>query len=136
MCPCRLLDLTDIEGGRPALELEKKAISKGDFVLLKTRNSLEDLIEGDFVYLDASGARYLREKGIIGVGIDALGIERAQPGHETHRTLLGSGIVILEGLWLGGVAQGAYFLVAAPIKLCAEAAPVRALLIEGACIES
>ena len=131
VCPCRVLDLTHVQGGIPATELEKKTIDKGDFVLLKTRNSIEDLLEGDFVYLDASGARYLCDKKIVGVGIDALGIERAQPGHETHKVLLSAGIVILEGLRLGAVAEGAYFLVAAPMKVCAEAAPVRALLLEG-----
>jgi len=131
VCPCRVLDLTHVRGGIPAKELEKKPVSRGDFVLLKTRNSFEDLIEGDFVYLDASGAEYLRGKGIIGVGIDALGIERAQPGHETHKALLSADIVILEGLRLGSVAEGAYLLVAAPVKMSAEAAPLRALLIEG-----
>ena len=133
VCPCRVLDLTHVSGGIPALELEKKPISEGECVLLKTRNSLEDLIEGDFVYLDATGARYLCEKKIVGVGIDALGIERAQPGHETHKALLSAGIVILEGLRLGSIAEGAYFLVAAPMKVRAEAAPVRALLLEGLC---
>jgi arylformamidase len=100
-------------------------------VLLKTRNSFEDLLEGDFVYLDGSGAQYLKELGIVGAGTDALGIERAQPEHETHKTLLEAGIIILEGLRLADVPVGEYLLISAPVKIAAEGAPARAMLIEG-----
>jgi arylformamidase len=100
-------------------------------VLLKSRNSFEDILEGDFVYLDGTGAQHLKDRGVIGVGSDALGIERAQPAHETHKALLGCGIVILEGLRLADVPEGEYLLVAAPVKIRAEAAPVRAILLEG-----
>lgn len=41
----------------------------------KTRNSKEDILEKDFIYLDSGGANYLAEKNITGVGIDGLGIE-------------------------------------------------------------
>lgn len=85
----------------------------------------------EFVYLDKSGALYLKEKEIVGVGIDALGIERSQPDHETHKILLEAGIVILEGLRLKDVEEGEYFLYAAPLKIKgAEAAPTRAVLIK------
>lgn len=127
---CRVLDLTGLVEKVSARDLREKEIAEGDFVLLKTRNSREDLLEGAFVYLDASGAAYLRDRGVSGVGIDALGIERDQPGHETHKLLLGAGIVLLEGLRLGEVGEGVYTLVAAPLCIKgAEAAPVRALLI-------
>ena len=46
------------------------------------------------------------EKGVIGASIDSLGIERNQPQHETHRTLLGNKIMILEGLRLKHVEEG------------------------------
>jgi arylformamidase len=128
---CRVLDLTHVTGGISANDLERKTINQGDFVLLKSRNSFEDILEGDFVYLDGTGAQYLKNKKIVGVGSDSLGIERAQPAHETHKALLGAGIVILEGLRLADVPEGEYLLVAAPVKMRAEAAPARALLIEG-----
>jgi arylformamidase len=127
----RVVDVTHVKGGISAGDLDGQGISAGDFVLLKSRNSFEDLLEGDFVYLDATGAQYLKEAGVIGVGSDSLGIERAQPAHETHKTLLTAGIVILEGLRLKDVAAGEYLLIAAPVKIRAEAAPARALLIEG-----
>lgn len=127
----RVVDVTHVKSGISAQDLEGKGIKAGDFVLLKTRNSFEELLEGDFVYLDGSGAQYLKELGVAGVGTDALGIERAQPEHETHKTLLSAGIIILEGLRLADVPEGEYLLIAAPVKIAAEAAPARAMLIEG-----
>ena len=71
------------------------------------------------------------ETGIIGVGIDSLGIERSQPGHETHKTLLGNSIMILEGLRLKEVVEGKYILIAAPLNIPGvEASPVRAFLMD------
>jgi arylformamidase len=128
---CRVVDVTCVKGGISAGDLEGKGIKAGDFVLLKSRNSFEALLEGDFVYLDGTGAQYLRDKGVVGVGSDSLGIERAQPAHQTHKTLLTAGIVILEGLRLAHVPEGEYLLAAAPVKIRAEAAPARAMLIEG-----
>lgn len=128
---CRVLDLSEVAEKITKADLEGKEIREGDFILLKTKNSHEDILERDFIYLDKSGAGYLRDKKIKGVGIDSLGIERNQPGHETHKILLGEGIVILEGLRLAGIDEGEYFLFAAPIRLKnAEAAPVRAILIK------
>ncbi len=131
VCKCRVVDVTHVMGGISAQDFAGKMIEARDFVLLKSRNSFEDILEGDFVYLDGTGAQYLKDKGIAGVGSDALGIERAQPEHETHKALLGSGIVILEGLRLADVPEGEYLLIAAPVKIQAEAAPVRAILISG-----
>ncbi|NLT97375.1 MAG: cyclase family protein [Christensenellaceae bacterium] len=127
----RVVDVTHVENGISAQDLDGKGIKAGDFVLLKTRNSFEDLLEGDFVYLDGTGARYLTDLGVAGVGTDALGVARAQPEHETHKTLLSAGVIILEGLRLADVPEGEYLLIAAPVKIAAEAAPARAMLIEG-----
>ena len=128
--PCRVLDLTDVQSGITAEDLKKKPMNAGDFILLKTRNSFTEAFDFDFVYVEQSGAEYLAEKGIIGVGIDALGIERSQPGHETHRILLGNDIPIIEGLRLKDVSEGEYTLVALPIKLnAADASLMRAVLL-------
>jgi arylformamidase len=132
--PCRVLDLTEVVGGISRADLEKHEVRAGEFLILKTRNSSlpDDQFDPEFVFLAEDGARFLAEVGVRGVGIDALGIERSQPGHPTHRTLFGADIVIVEGLRLREVPQGNYFLVAAPLKLLeTEAAPARVLLIEG-----
>lgn len=127
---CKVFDFKGVEDRITAEHLAQKNIEQDDFIILKTKNSYLDILEKEFIYLDKTGAEYLKNKKITGVGIDALGIERSQPGHETHKTLLGSGIVILEGLSLRGVEEGEYFLAAAPVKIAnTEAAPVRAVLI-------
>lgn len=128
---CKVFDLSHVAVKITADDLAALPIGAADFVLLKTRNSLEDILEGDFIYLDGSGAEYLHEREISGVGTDGLGIERAQPGHETHETLLGNDVIVLEGLRLADVPAGEYQLIALPLKLVGtEAAPVRAVLIE------
>lgn len=133
VAPCLVLDLTGVRERITKEDLARKLdrLEHGDWVLLKTRNSFIDAFDFDFVYLDETGARYLAEGDIRirGVGIDALGIERGQPGHETHKTLFAHGIGVLEGLRLRDVPAGRYTMIAAPIKLVGvEAAPTRVIL--------
>jgi arylformamidase len=129
--PCRVLDLTHVRGMVHKDDLKGFDIQPGDFLLLKTKNSWDTAFDFDFVSLAEDGAIYLKELGVDGVGIDALGIERSQPSHMTHISLLGQGIIILEGLQLKEVPEGKYQLIALPIKLAGvEAAPVRAVLID------
>ena len=128
---CIVLDLKDASEKITDEDLRGKNIEPGSFVLLKTKNSYVEGFDPEFVYLSVSGAEYLKELKVSGVGIDSLGIERSQPGHETHKVLLGSGIVILEGLRLSAVEEGVYQLIALPIKLQnTEAAPARAVLVK------
>lgn len=127
---CKVLDFTNVENKICELDLRNKDIKKGDYILLKTRNSYEDYFNPEFIFVDESGARYFKDQGIVGVGIDTVGIERNQPGHETHKILLDAGIVILEGLRLKDIEEGEYTLIAFPIKIKGvEASPVRAILI-------
>lgn len=127
---CKVLDLTVVEGSIDREDLMGKTFTGESFVLLKTKNSFTEKFEFDYVYLSESGATYLKEMGVKGVGIDALGIERSQPDHETHRILMDEGIYILEGLRLEAVVEGIYTLVALPLKIRGgDGSPVRAILI-------
>lgn len=69
-------------------------------------------------------------------GVDLVGNESQTVGPEdapgeVHRVLLEKDVVLLEGIRLGDVKGGVYFLSAAPISLGgADGAPCRALLIE------
>lgn len=131
VAPCTVIDLSHVKDKITKEDLLGKDIRENHFVILKTKNSFENILEGDFIYVDKEGAEYLRDKKIIGVGIDSLGIERSQPDHETHIQLLGNDIVILEGLCLKDIAEGEYLLSSAPILIDkVEAAPVRAYLIK------
>ncbi|NLK07949.1 MAG: cyclase family protein [Firmicutes bacterium] len=130
--PCRLLDFTDVPDAVTDTHLKAHDIKAGDFIILKTRNSTVSGFDPAFVYLDGSGAKYLINKGVVGVGIDALSVERGQPDHVTHRTLLKEKVVIIEGLRLADVPAGEYLLLAAPLNIIgAEAAPARVVLVEG-----
>ncbi len=69
-------------------------------------------------------------------GIKLLGNESQTVGPENapmavHKVLLGKEIVLLEGLVLDGVVEGAYFLSAAPLNFAGfDGAPCRAYLME------
>lgn len=128
---CKVFDLTASEDKITKEDIEQLPIEKDDFILFKTKNSFDEEFNFDFVYVASCAADYLVEKGISGVGIDSLGIERAQAGHPTHRTLMGEKIIIIEGLQLKEVVAGEYFMVAAPLKLQGtDAAPARILLLD------
>ena len=65
-------------------------------------------------------------------GIDTPSVDRHGDGaFPIHRTLLGAGVLILEGLELAAVAPGHYQLIALPLKIArADGSPVRAVLLE------
>lgn len=127
----KVFDLTHINDKIEVEDLKGLDIQKGDFVLFKTKNSEVEHFLFEFIYVTQSAATYLVDKQIKGVGIDALGIERSQPGHPTHKTLMEHDIVILEGLRLKGIKPKTYTLIALPLKLKdLDASPVRAVLID------
>ena len=128
--PARVVDLTHVRGHISISDLKPLCIKRGERILLKTTNSFFDSFDPNFPYLHADGAAYLAEIGVTLVGIDALGIERAQPEYPTHRTLMRGGIIIVEGLRLAHVEAGEYTLILAPIKMTGtDAAPARAFLL-------
>ena len=87
----------------------------------------------DFVYIDGGAAQWLVDRGVKLVGIDYLSVE--QFGFDrpvAHRTLLGAGVIIIEGLDLRAIKQGPYTLACLPIKIAGgDGAPARVVLIEG-----
>jgi len=116
-------------------ELEQADIRPGDAVLLKTMNSKSGLsISGsyspDFVALNNEGASYLIEQGASLVGIDYISIENSDSeGSPVHKALLSADVLVLEMINLKGVDAGRYLLVCPPLKIEAEGAPCRALLV-------
>jgi arylformamidase len=129
--PCKVLDLTQVKDAIHRSDLASVDIEPGDFVLFKTTNSNDTAFNPEFVFLAADAAEYLAECGIKGVGIDALGVERSQPGHPTHKALFGAGVIVVEGLQLSEVPRGEYQLVALPLRLVGlDAAPARVILVD------
>jgi arylformamidase len=128
---CKVFDVTNVDDKISKNDIAHLDIQENDFVLFKTKNSFDEAFNFEFIYVAEDAAQYLAEKKVRGVGIDALGVERSQPGHPTHKTLFGNNIIIIEGLRLKDVPEGQYFMVAAPLKLVGtDAAPARVLLFE------
>lgn len=133
---CMVLDMTEVQEKITRADLAEfdSQILEGDILLLKTMNSATQATEKftpHFVYLEHSGAQYLKEKGIRAVGIDYLGIEHSQQGHLTHKECMHNDIVIIEGLRLDHVEPGEYFFCCLPLyAIGLDGAPARAVLIQ------
>ena len=81
--------------------------------------------------LSAEAARVCAEAGVLLYGNESQTVGPESAPAEVHRILLGSGCVLLEGIRLGSVPEGAYLLNAAPLNLGgADGAPCRAVLME------
>lgn len=132
ICSCRVIDLLNVDENIKREDLEKENIKKGESILLKTKNSIRGKGREDFVYLDYSAGEFLAGKEISLIGFDELGIERNQPGHPVHKKLLGSGVIIIEGLELENISPGEYEMVALPLKIKGvDGAPARVILLGG-----
>jgi len=125
-----ILDLRDKKPGtaieRPDVERYAEQIAAGDIVLLNTggghRRSNTKAFLTEYVYLSGEAAQFLVDRGVKGVGIDAVsmgGYNDPRTGTPPHRILLGSGKFIAEELYFPDeVMDGRKRLfVAAPVKL-------------------
>ena len=91
----------------------------------------------DFIYLDETGAEYLINQKVKGVGIDSIGIERNQAKYPTHKKLLRNNILILEGIRLNKTTKGNFILFLALIKISgSDGIPARAYILKKNEIES
>lgn len=79
----------------------------------------------------ADAARALVEAGFLVYGTNAPSVDPVESEElESHRILLGGGVVILENLFLEEVPDGDYRLIALPLKIAgADGSPVRAVLL-------
>lgn len=136
--PAYVVEIPDFVGLEiPVDMLARESIPPGTRrLLLKTSNTRKRFLaskhfRSDFVALGADSARWILERGIDLVGIDALSIGSAQTGSggDVHRILLRAGAVVVEGLNLADVSPGEYTLICLPLRIVGvEGAPVRALL--------
>jgi arylformamidase len=136
--PAVVADLRHVDqiGGA---ELDRLALPDGtERLLCRTRNSeLWTRLPGvefpdDYVAVTEDGARWLVDRGIRLVGVDFLSVERSVGGdHPVHRSLLGGGTVIIEGLDLSRVDPGSYTLACFPLRITGgDGSPARAVLID------
>ncbi len=108
---------------------------KAEELLARVPAAERVLFKGD-VTVDTSAAYVLTDAGVRLVGVEPPSVAAADRSEAVHRHLLGSGVLILEGLDLSAVPEGAYFLFAAPIKIAeGDGAPVRAVLVDDEAID-
>lgn len=122
-----------------AADWEGAGITPGtERVIVKTDNTkLGRLKDGVFhkgyVGIAPSGAEWLVTHGVKLIGVDYLSVgPYGEVNTETHRILLGAGVVVVETLVLDDIDAGEYTLIALPPKFAGlEGSPCRCLLIEG-----
>ncbi len=136
---CYVCDLTHLVRNVTREDFEDAGIPAGvTRLVLKTRNSQHwseprHRFHEDFIGVEPSGARWLADHGIDLIAIDYLSIEPFTGDGETHRILLGTEIVIVEGLDLRSVESGTYRLICLPLRLGElDGAPCRVVLERGA----
>ena len=84
----------------------------------------------DFASLSPELIEVLHDRGVVLVGIDTPSVDPfASKDLESHKALARCAMANLEGLVLDGVAEGAYELIALPLRIRGgDASPVRAVL--------
>ncbi len=129
----RVIEIEDSESIKPG-ELLRHRIRSGERILFKTRNSAclwqtKEFVP-DFVFISDEAALFLAQRGVRLVGIDYLSVGGfKQGGSYVHKTLLGNGVWIIEGLDLSPVSPGRYDLICLPLKLDqGDGTPARAIL--------
>jgi arylformamidase len=130
--PCRVLDLSAVEGHIPAAALEEAGGWGEARLLLKTRNSArqDGTFHEDFTAITPEAAAWLVAHGVRLIGTDGPSIEAFDTlDFSVHHTLLENGVIVVEGLALAEVAAGRYEMACAPLKWKdADGAPARVLL--------
>ena len=88
------------------------------------------LIKGD-VEVSLEAAKVFTASGVLLLGNEPQTIGPSNAPMAVHLALLGAEVILLEGIRLGEVPEGIYFLNAAPLNLSgADGSPCRAILIE------
>lgn len=129
----RVIEIRDPESIKSE-ELARHRIRRSERILFKTRNSSEAWQKGkfseDFVFISDAAADFLVDRGVLLIGVDYLSVGSFKhSGSYVHRTLLGGGIGIIEGLNLLNVTSGKYDLICLPLRIIGgDGAPARAII--------
>ena len=135
MGPARIIDIPDSVQAIDAKELERHEWKGAPRVIFRTRSALRGWMHSstfhrDFAYVAPDAAQMLADADVRLVGVDYISAEQfGAPAPLTHRTLLGKGIPIVEGIQLDSIPAGDYDLIVLPMKVGGhEGAPARAIL--------
>lgn len=127
---CRVLDLTLVEHEIHRQDLEDFEIEPDDIVLLKTRNSTLGYVKffENYVHLKMDAAEYLVNARIKTLGFDYLSVKKPD-GDDEVRELLINNTTLFLGLNLAGIQEGEYTFLGLPLRIDADGAPARVILI-------
>src|SRR6478672_72523 len=118
--PARVIDIPDAVQAIDAKALASVNWKGAERVVFRTRSALHGWMHSptfhkDFAYVAPDAAQQLADAGVKLVGVDYISAEQfGAPAPLTHRTLLGRGIPIVEGLALAQVPAGDYDLIVLP----------------------
>lgn len=130
--PARVITLTVPEAITP----DDLQAALGDMpftrLLIHTRASdtPNDVWQPDFVCFEPAAATWLGERGCRLIGTDAPSVDPAASRDlPAHKAFLRGNVIIMENLCLAGVPDGAYELIALPLRIVGnDAAPARVIL--------
>ena len=89
------------------------------------------LIKGD-AEVSLEAAEVFADAKILLLGVESQSVGPENAPMAVHKMLLSAEVALLEGIRLTDVAEGVYFLSAAPLNLSgADGSPCRAILIDG-----
>jgi len=128
----RVIELTTRKGVTPD-DLAPFDLTEDVRLLIKTHNSKlwgSPVFHDDYIGVTEPAARFLVEHGVKLLGVDYVSVEEfRKPGAPAHRTLLGAGTIVIEGLNLRDVDPGTYEMFCLPLSIVgADGAPARVVL--------
>ncbi|MFT6398061.1 MAG: arylformamidase [Bradymonadia bacterium] len=135
--PARLIGACHVADLRGVLEVSAAALDAASVpagtrrLLLLTDNSARwsSKFELDFVGLTPDASRWVVARGIEVLGVDYLSVQPFTGSNAVHEVLLKADVVILEGIDLTDVSDGAYEMICLPLALVGtEGAPARAMI--------
>ena len=113
-----------IVSGNDAIEIIEKAN------VLNPEAAKRILIKGPAV-VSLEAAKEFASRGVLLLGNESQTVGPEDAPMAVHQVLLGSNVILLEGIRLAEVSEGIYFLNAAPLNLLgADGSPCRAILID------
>ena len=113
-----------IVSGNDAIEIIEKANG------LNPEAAKRILIKGPAV-VSLEAAKEFASRGVLLLGNESQTVGPEDAPMAVHQVLLGSNVILLEGIRLAEVSEGIYFLNAAPLNLLgADGSPCRAILID------
>ena len=124
------LDLSVFVGECYLARHEGDVSAKDAAEILRKAAGIPRILLGGKLTVTEEAAAVFAEAGICLLGNEGQTVGPENAPMAVHKRLLGKNIVLLEGILLTGIPEGAYFLSAAPLNLAgSDGAPCRAYLI-------